>query len=414
MRCSDTTTESKPLTISALCVLALLSAVAPIATDMYLPGFPNMSEDLGAGASGIQLTLTSFLIGLALGQLIIGPLSDHYGRRRPLLLGTALAIGSGVLCALVDSVGALIVLRALQGLGGAAGIVLARAIIADRSPDAATTARQTQIMMMIGGVAPILAPITGSLIVSLAGWRAVFVVIALLSLLAFIGVLRNVGESLPQARRSHAGGGRLIRTILQLFRHRLYVGYTLVTGFSFMALFGYIAASPFVFQKVLGLSPTQYSIAFGVNALGLIVFGAVSAKIVSRVAPTRIILCCLILLLVASGAALACILLNASAFLILPCIFLAVASVGPLMGNASALAIHQVPESAGTASAVLGAIQFALGALASPLVGVLGESNALPMALLMVVAALLALYCYVFLARRPLAIPSPQPETSHA
>ncbi len=399
MTASKHTQQPLHLKMGALCVLALLSAVAPIATDMYLPGFPQLSESLGSGASAVQLTLTSFLIGLALGQLIIGPLSDNYGRRKPLLIGTALTIVSGVLCVFAPNIESLIVLRVLQGFGGAAGVVLARAIIADRAPDAATIARQTQIMMMIGGVAPILAPITGTVIVATAGWRAVFMVTALLSTIAFVGVLRYVAESLPAERRIHASRQALWQTIGRLFKHRAYVGYTLVTSFAFMALFGYISASPFVFQNVLGLSSTGYSIAFGSNALGIILFGAVSARLVSRIEPRVIITASLSLLLLATGAILTFVSAGAGPILMLPAIFLAVATIGPILGNASALAIRQVPEAAGTGSAVLGAAQFGLGAIASPLVGLMGEDNPLPMALVMVVASLSAVASFSLLTK---------------
>ncbi|MDQ8207362.1 multidrug effflux MFS transporter [Coraliomargarita sp. SDUM461003] len=389
-----------PLGLQAICVLSLLSAVAPIATDMYLPGFPQISETLGAGASATQLTLTSFLIGLALGQLVIGPLSDNYGRCKPLLYGTALTILSGLLCVIVPNIESLIVLRGLQGFGGAAGVVLARAIIADRAPDSATVARQTQIMTMIGGVAPILAPITGTLIVTTAGWRAVFLVTALLSVIAFIGVLRYITESLPVAQRVHASRQALRHNILRLVTHRAYLGYTLVTSFAFMALFGYIAASPFVFQNVLGLSATQYSIAFGVNALGIILFGAISARLVMRVAPRTLVSISLAVQLIAAAAVLIFTSIGAGAIFIMPAIFFTVASVGPIIGNASALAIRQVPEAAGTASAVLGATQFGLGAIASPLVGLMGENNPLPMACLIACASLSAVICFITLTQQ--------------
>lgn len=402
MQPSDASHPEFSLSILALCVLALLSAVAPIATDMYLPGFPLMAEDLGAGASSVQLTLTSFLVGLAVGQLLIGPLSDNYGRQKPLLLGTALAIVAGVLCAVTPNVELLVLFRVLQGFGGAAGVVLARAIIADRAADAATSARQTQVMMLIGGVAPILAPITGTFIVVHAGWRAVFIVTALLSLLSFVGVLRYVGESLAPEQRVGVSRRALWRTVCQLAGHRAYVGYTLVTGFSFMALFGYISASPFVFQNVLGLSPTEYSMVFGTNAFGVILFGAISARLVMRYDPRSLIAVSLGILLLGSLGVLVCVLLGAGALWMAPAIFFAVSSTGPIMGNASALAIRQVPDIAGSGSAVLGAMQFGLGAFASPLVGLLGESNPLPMALVMLLAGLLAWACFSFLTSRPL------------
>lgn len=397
------------LTMLAIPVLALLSAVAPLATDMYLPGFPRMAEDLGASVASTQLTLTSFLFGLAGGQLVIGPLSDRFGRRRPLLIGTALAILAGALCVVAPNIETLIALRALQGIGGAAGVVLARAIISDSTRDPALSARLFQVMMMIGGLAPVLAPGVGTGIVAVAGWRAVFAVIAVLSLVSFLGVLRLIGESLPPEHRSAAGLTAFWHATRRLFGNRSYLGYTLVTGFSFMALFGYISASPFVFQRILGLSPTEYSLAFGANAVGMIASGAISASLATSVGPRRLAACGLILLLAASLSLLACVLAGAGPLLVLPAVFLTVASVGQILGNATALAIGEAPRSAGTASAVLGALQFSLGALVSPLVGLGGEANALPMAIVIVAAALLASASFLLLTGRRTAPAASQP-----
>lgn len=383
-----------PLALPAILTLALLSAVAPLATDMYLPGFPRMAEDLATGASSIQMTLTAFLIGLAAGQLVIGPLSDRFGRRKPLLWGTLVAIASGIACAMTPGIGALIGLRFLQGLGGAAGVVLSRAIIADRSADAAGAARLLQVMMLIGGLAPVLAPIVGTGVVALAGWRAVFGLLAILSLLSLLGTLRWVEESHPEENRSEGGFGALGRGIAAVLGNRVYLGYTLTVGFTFMTMFAYIAASPFVFQEILGLSPLGYSIAFGTNAIGIAATAAVAGRLVGRVSPQRLTVVGLALLSAGALATLVCVLSGAGAALTLPPIFVTVASLGLTMGNASALAIAQVPRNAGTASAVLGALQFCLGALASPLVGLAGKGSALPMALVMVGAAALAVLAY--------------------
>lgn len=395
-----TKTSSAPsLSARAVMVLALLSAVAPLSTDMYLPGFPRMTADLETSAAQIQMTLTGFLIGLAAGQLIIGPLSDRYGRRRPLMIGTLVGVVSSLLCALAPNAGTLIALRVIQGLGGAAGVVLARAVIADSSRDAAHSARLFQIMMMIGGIAPVVAPILGTGIVALAGWRGVFALLAVMALISFFGVLRVIDETLPQARRSAGGLKPLVTSIGGLLRNRTYVGYTLTTGFSFMVLFGYISASPFVFQSILGLSPAAYSIAFGLNAIGIVMVGATSAKLVGRISPRRLASVGIGAILIGALCTLGAVLAQASAWVMLPCLFITVASVGMILGNTSALAISEAPRSAGTASALLGALQFCLGAIASPLVGLAGEDSALPMALVMVAAGLLALTCFTLLTR---------------
>ena len=274
MNQTSTPIRSKPLALYSILVLALLSAVAPLATDMYLPGFPLIASDLGANAAQIQMTLTSFLVALAIGQLLIGPLSDRYGRRKPLIIGTSLAIVAGALCIVAPDIHALIALRALQGIGGAAGVVLARAIIADSAADEVASARLFQLMMIIGGLAPVLAPIVGTGIVTFASWRAIFAVITLLSLISLVGVFCFIKESLPQEQRTTGGVTELWTNMRSLARNRSYVGYTLTTGFTFMVLFSYIASSPFVYQNILGFSPTAYSIVFGINACAVILGGA--------------------------------------------------------------------------------------------------------------------------------------------
>lgn len=385
--------REKPLALYSILVLALLSAVAPLATDMYLPGFPLISRDLDASAAQIQMTLTSFLVALALGQLLIGPLSDRYGRRKPLIIGTSLAIVAGGLCIVAPDVHSLIALRALQGIGGAAGVVLARAIIADSSANEVDSARLFQLMMIIGGLAPVLAPIVGTGIVALAGWRAIFAMISLLSLISLLGVVFCLKESLPPEDRTTGGVSELWTTMRALARNRSYVGYTLTTGFTFMVLFSYIASSPFVYQNILGFSPTAYSIAFGINACAMIAGGALSAWLVGRVGPRRLTTYGLAMIQAGALLVLLCVLAGAGPMIMAPAIFMTVAPIGMVLGNASALAIGQAPHHAGTASAVLGALQFVLGGIASPLVGLAGKYNALPMAVLMVSAALLAVTC---------------------
>ncbi|MDD3785156.1 MAG: multidrug effflux MFS transporter [Hydrogenophaga sp.] len=386
--------------MAAIAALALLSAVAPLATDMYLPAFPVMAEQLGASAAGIQVTLTAFLAGLAGGQLLIGPLSDRFGRRKPLLAGTALAIVSGLFCAFAADVGHLVVWRFLQGLGGAAGVVLARAVIADRARSAIEAARLFQVMMIIGGLAPVLAPSVGAGVVALAGWRAVFVVLAVLSTVSLVGVLRCIDESLPAERRARGGVPALLRTMGQVLANRSYLGYVLMSGFIFMVLFGYISASPFVFQSILGLSPAAYSLAFGANAIGIAVVSAISARWLGRVPPQRLVAIGIGTCLLASLLVLLCVLTGAGPALMLPCVFLAICPVGMTLGNASALAISQAPGATGSASALLGAMQFLLGAVASPLVGLGGKDTAVPMALTMAVSSMLAVLCFALLAHR--------------
>jgi DHA1 family bicyclomycin/chloramphenicol resistance-like MFS transporter len=373
-------------------VLAALTAITPLATDMYLPAFPRMATDLGTTASAIQLTLTAFMIGLALGQLVIGPLSDQRGRRGLLIAGTAVCAVAGLVCALAPTVGVLVVARFVQGFGGAAGVVLARAVIADRASGIAA-ARLFAVMMMIQGVAPVLAPLVGGGLVTAVGWRGVFGILAGLSALMIVGVLLRVPETLPVERRTRglAAFGRDARAVLT---NRRYLGYTATLVLGFAAMFAYISASPFVLQNILGLSVGWYSVAFAANALGLAGVSALAGHLVQRVAPRRLlavgvtavlVLCALLLVDVA--------VLDLPRWPTLVLMFLTVSALGLVF------ATDEVARTAGTGSAVMGALQFGLAAVVSPLVGLRGETDALPMALTMLAAAVLAAVALVGLTR---------------
>lgn len=383
-------------------VLALLSAVAPLATDMYLPSLPRMAHDLGSSASGIQLTLTAFLAGLASGQLVVGPLSDGLGRRRPLLLGTGLCLLASIACALSSGVEMLIAARFLQGFSGGAGVVLARAIIADTSTGA-TAARRMSLMMVIGGLAPVLAPVIGGLVAGVAGWRAVMWVIVALVALMCSGVLFVVRETLPEHAR-HGGGLRgVLGNAGKVLGTRRYVGYAATMVCAFAAMFAYISASPFVLQNVVGLSEKQYALAFGSNALGLMLGNIVNVRLAGKVAPRTLLtvgVCGLLLMttvLVAlawSGMPRWPSLLGL--WLVMPCL-------GLVYGNAVALALAEVRAHAGTGSAFIGTFQFLGGALVAPLVGLAGDHDPRPMAATMLVlagAAAFALFRTIRLPRQ--------------
>jgi len=391
---TSTLGQQGSLPIMGLATLALLSAVAPLATDMYLPALPQMADELGATVASAQLTLTTFLVGLACGQLFIGPLSDQFGRRTPLLMGTGACVASGLLCMAAPNIAFLVAMRFVQGFSGAAGIVLARAIIVDRSTSAIETARYFQIMMSISALAPILAPIIGVGILTVTRWRGVFVVLAVLSALAFVGTVFLLKESLPNERRSPAGLGALFNNVAKVIKNNRYLGYALTTGSAFMVLFSYIASSPFVLQNVMGLSPLTYAVVFGINSIGLTSSSVISARIVRRVGPRRLATIGLISMGTFTGLLVLSTVFKAPIWTCLLALFGAVTSVGYTMGNSSALAISEVPDAAGAGSAVLGALQFGLGALASYVVGLGGKDSAVPMAAVMFTTAVLAALCF--------------------
>lgn len=379
-------------------MLGALSAFAPLSIDLYLPALPAISADFQTGASEVQLTLSAFFFGLALGQAILGPLSDALGRRRPLLIGLAAYTLASLLCAIAPSISALIAFRFVQGFAGAAGIVVARAIVRDLYTGVAA-ARFMSMLMLVSGLAPILAPVLGGQVLLFAPWQGVFVVLTVFGvvLLAVIGA--GLRETLPPEQRQTEGLHGTLVTFRELVGDRSFVGYALASGLGIAAVFCYIAGASFVFQDMYGASPQTFSLIFGMNAVGLVVAGQVNGRLVGRVEPIRLlkaglvtgtVAALLLVTVVASGPFGQA--LGIAGFLV-P-LFFVVAPVGFIMPNATVLALAGAPRTAGAASALLGLLQFGLGAVVAPLVGLGGSSTALPMALMMAtlqIAALLAL-----------------------
>lgn len=381
-----------------IAVLALLTAVSPLSTDMYLPAFPQMAADLGASAAGIQLTLTTFLIGLALGQLVIGPLSDGTGRRKPLLVGAAVCLLASIATAVAPTIEFLIVARFIQGFSGAAGVVLSRAIIAD-SAKGVRGAKLLGLMMIIGGIAPVLAPVLGGAIIAGLGWRGVFWILALMVALMFVAVLCFIKESLPASARQSGGVKAMFRSGRTVLSNRNYVGYLVTFCFAFAAMFAYISASPFVLQNILGLSPGTYSLVFGVNSLAIMISAIIATRLAGRVAYRTMLGGGVIALLLISVALLAVVLIGVSMIPVLVLLFVFQGSVGFIYGNATTLALGEARHHAGTGSAFLGAFQFLLGAVVSPLVGLAGDHDARPMGIAMAAAAAISAAAFFLLTR---------------
>ncbi|WP_205571186.1 multidrug effflux MFS transporter [Streptomyces sporangiiformans] len=382
-----------------LLALALAYAVAPLATDMYLSAFPRMTRELRTSAVGIQLTLTAFMAGLALGQLVTGSLSDRWGRRRPLLTGTAVSVVAGVLCAAAPSAELLVAARFLQGFSGAAGIVIARAVVSDRARGTGA-ARAFALLMVIGGVAPVLAPLTGGALVGAVGWRGIFLVLAGLAALMFLGALLLVPETLPRELRHGGGLATTFRSAGALLSDRPFLGYAIAFGFGFGALYSYLAASPFVYQHVYGFSVGGYAVTLAVNAFGFTATSAVNRRIVGRFG-IRFLLRTGLTAMTVFAAAL-CVLAGTGLLVravAVPLIFATVSSLGLVAANATALAVARAPQAAGSASAILGALQFGLAAVLAPLVGLGGEDTAVPMAVAMLTSTTVAGSAVLALAR---------------
>lgn len=388
--------ESPSITPALLVTLALLSAVAPFATDLYLPAFPTMVSQLHTTASGVQLTLTAFLLGLAFGQLIFGPLSDRFGRVRPLMVGAVVCVLASVATVLAPTVEILVGARLVQGFAGAAGMVIGRAIISDLASGTAA-ARAFSLMMIVGGVAPVIAPLAGGLLVGPIGWRGALAVILGLSVAMFVAVLVVVRETHTEHRRAEMRAQkRTAGSPLTSLRTRAYLGNTAAFAFAFVALMAYISASPFIYQTMMGLSAGQYGAMFGLNAAALLVVSALSARLASRYDVHRLAAVGLGVVFTSSVAVLTLAVAGVAAgWLALP-LLTTVAGMGLILGNTTALALGAVPRAAGTASAVLGASQFLLAAIVSPLVSIAGEDTAVPVGITLACASAVA--CLALLA----------------
>ncbi|WP_082105489.1 multidrug effflux MFS transporter [Demequina subtropica] len=394
------------ITAALLGVLGLLSAIAPLATDLYLPAFPQMAQDLTTGATSIQLTLTAFLLGVTAGQLVFGPLSDRFGRMPPLIAGAALMVVAGIATVAAPTVGVLVAARLLQGLGGAAGMVIGRAIISDRATGTAA-ASAFSLMMIVGGVAPVIAPVLGGVLVEPLGWRGILGIVVALSVVMLVAILAVVRESYPASRRVADRAERLASgSPLRALRSRRFLGYSATFAFSFAVMMAYISASPFLYQDMMGLDETAYGLAFGANALGLMVVSGASAKLATTHDVRRLLAIGIGLTLAASLAVGLLVAFAApTGWLALP-LFVAVSSLGLVFGNATALALGAVPLAAGVGSAVLGAFQFGLAALVSPLVSI-GGATAAPLAITMVACAGIAAIALALAPRAADASPAP-------
>jgi len=380
-------------------LLGSLSAFGPLSMDMYLPGLPSMARDLSAPAWAAQLTITASMIGLAGGQLIAGPISDALGRRRPLLAGLAAYMATSLLCAVAPNIWLLLGFRVIQGAAGAAGIVIARAIVRDLHTGAAA-ARFFALLMLVNGLAPILAPLVGGELLHVTDWRGIFVVLAAIGALLLVAAWAMLAETLaPEARR---GGGlpATLRVFGGLVGDREFMGYALGMGLAFGAMAAYIAGSPFVLQDIYGASPQLFSVVFALNAGGIIAASQVGRALVDRVGPRALLNAGASMNALGSLGVLTSVVADVGLVMLLPSFFVVVASIGLVFPNATALALADHPRTAGSASALLGLSQFATGAVAAPLAGVGGSHTALPMAVVMATLSLTGLACLFGLAGR--------------
>lgn len=385
---------SRGLPLISIFALASLTAVGPLAIDMYLAALPTIALDFSTTAAAAQLTLTAFMLGMGAGQFIVGPLSDKTGRRVPLLIGVFLCAASALTCVFAPTIQLLIIARFIMGFTGSIGLVLSRAIVAD-STSGLQTARLMSIMMMINGFAPVIAPLLGGLVLSFGTWRDIFKVISIIVALSLVMVSLFVKESLPVERRRT---GSLLSTymgMVEAAKNPRYRGFTLTLVLTFGALFGYISGSPYLLQNALGLSEIHFTYAFGANSLGVVLASTINARLVGKVEPRQILTFGTFSLLTVTTLLLVHIFLGPMLLPTLLLLFCFTTSVGLIFGNASALALGETRHVAGAASALLGTVQSLMGGLASPLVALGGSHSYLPMALTMFGFALLAVLALI-------------------
>lgn len=384
--------------------LALCGAIGPFATDTYLPALPLIVDEFGVSASVAQLTLTAFMVALASGQLVIGPMSDRMGRRRLLILGSVGTAVAAVICALAPSIWVLVIGRVAQGFFGAAGVVLAKAVVVDVGRGAGV-AKAFATLMAIQSVAPVIAPLVGGAVVPFGGWRAVFWLLAALSVVTTLGIIAAVPESLHADARRSGGVMSTLSDMRTVATYGPFVARVSAFVFTFGVLFAYISASPFIYQNMVGLSPTAFSVAFTINALGILVSNLAGARLVGRFAPEKIMLTGMTGM-VAAIVVLVVVILSPSGSLGLAPItvgfIILTLSIGLILPNAAALSMQATQGRSGSGSALLGAAQFSLAALVSPLTGLAGPQSAVPMLVVMGICAALVLIAVRAVFSRPL------------
>lgn len=365
----STTPGSGALAPLLLISLALLSAAAPLGTDMYLASMLQMAADLHTSAPVVQLTLSAFMVGLGLGQLLIGPISDGLGRRRPMIVGTVVFLVTSVCVALAPTIQILIGLRFVMGMAGGTGIVLSRAVVADLARENGA-ARAFALLMAIQGLAPVIGPVLGGVLSGLIGWRGIFALLAVFNLFMTLAAVFVVPESLPVERRSASGPSRMLRDARQILANRRFVGYAVIFAVGFGVMFSYISASPFVLQGQYGLDRIHYALTFAGNAILMATVSLVSTRLVGRVQVRHLLAAGLVLMVVGVGGLLVCGAFGAPLAAVVALLAVTVSGIALSLGNSTALAVGALGgRAAGTGSGIMGAAQFLVAGLVSPLVG---------------------------------------------
>lgn len=372
-------------------VLGALTALGPFTIDLYLPAFPVLQSELGVSASAVQLTLTGTMVGFGLGQLIVGPWSDKVGRRLPLILATVLHIAASVAAAFAPDIVWLSVFRLLQGFGAAAGGVVAMAMVRDLF-GGKPLVRMLSRLALVNGLAPVLAPVIGSQLLQVMDWRGIFVVLAIYGAVVVVAVAFFIIETLPPERRHVAGHSTLRDRYAALFRDRVYLGAAIIGGMTFTGLFGYLSTSSFLFQDIYAFNAQEYGLLFAVNSVGVIVGVQVSSRLMRGPVQPQWILAITTVVHLAMAATIMVLDSSGAGFwgTAIPLWFYILAC-GFSFPAVQVLALAHHGAEAGTAASLLGALNFGLAGVISPLIGLMGVGSAVPMAFVMVLASIVAI-----------------------
>ena len=381
-------------------ILGGLWVIGPFADDMYLPAMPDVSRDLDTSMQAVALTITTFIIGLAVGQLLTAPLSDSRGRKGLLLIGLAVFAATSLASALAPTIELLIAVRFVQGVAGAAGMAIANAVVTDVSRGR-QAARLLSRMTLVGGVAPVVAPLIGAQLLHVMSWRGLFGVVTGLSVGLFLAVALGLPETHPPERRTTGGLRTIAAAMATLSRDAGFMGYTLAGALTSMAFFAYIAGSSFVYQDVFGVTATAYGLLFGLNAVGMLAATALNHRLLSRFSPRGLLTAGLAVAAVAGVVTLGALTVSGGGLwvMVVP-LFVTVAAFGIVWPDSTALALTRHPDIAGSASAYNGTLRSGLGALATPLVGIGGQVSGASMGLVIAASCVAALPLYLLVVRR--------------
>ncbi|MET3682837.1 DHA1 family bicyclomycin/chloramphenicol resistance-like MFS transporter [Alkalibacillus flavidus] len=391
---SDRTTNWK-----LLLMLGAFTALVPLTIDLYLPAFPELSNDLNSPASLIQLSLTTSLLGIAFGQLTLGTLSDIFGRKKPLIISIAVYVLASIVCAIAPNVWVLIIARFVQGFSGAGGIVISRSIIRDLYTGTQLT-KMFSLLVLVMGLAPILAPMIGGQILLFTGWRGLFTILSIVGIvLTFIAIFRLV-ESLPQEKRSDGNMKTTLNIFASLIKNRRYMGFAMIQGFAAAAMFSYISGSSFILQDIFSLSPQTYAMIFGMNALGFISMSQVVGRFSGVISEEKLLIAGFFVALTGGSMLVLASLLNGGLIMVIIGLFCITSSTGLINPTSLSLAMQTQGDNAGSASALLGLFQFIFGGSAAPIVGIFGTDVILPLAVIILTSQLLLVGSYLAFVRQ--------------